>query len=107
MTRLALALYNDEAGFIVSAELVLVSTILVLGLVVGLSEVSININNELEDVGSAFGAVNQSFAYAGACGHKGHVTGSTFCDETDVCDGQFDISCDHAPKGEHGKGGRG
>ena len=48
------ALWKDEAGFIVSAELVLVASIAVLGLIVGLSEVSLNVNNELEDVGSAF-----------------------------------------------------
>lgn len=105
MTRLAKALHNDEAGFIVSAELVLVSTIVVIGMVVGLSEVSININNELEDVGSAFGSVNQSFCYAGACGHKGHFKGSEFCDKNDDCDGQFDISCDRGAEPEHGKGG--
>src|SRR6476660_7162067 len=65
MTRVATALLNDEAGFIVSAELVLISTITVIGLVVGLSEVSININNELEDVGSAFSAMNQGFSAQG------------------------------------------
>ncbi|HBN79405.1 MAG TPA: branched-chain amino acid aminotransferase, partial [Planctomycetaceae bacterium] len=37
MTQLINNLYNDEAGFIVSAELVLVATIAVLGMVVGLS----------------------------------------------------------------------
>jgi len=33
------ALLNDEAGFVVSAELVLIATLLVIGLIVGLSEV--------------------------------------------------------------------
>ena len=40
MTNLINALINDEAGFIVSAELVLVASIAVLGMVVGLSEVA-------------------------------------------------------------------
>jgi hypothetical protein len=106
MTRVASALLNDEAGFIVSAELVLISTITVIGLVVGLSEVAININNELEDVGSAFGALNQSYHYAGACGHKGSATGSCHNDEKDFCDSQNDITCDghvrpEAPKGHY------
>ena len=86
--------WNDQHGFLISAELVLVATIAVLSMVVGLSEIALNVNNELEDVGSAFGAVNQSFCYSGACGHKGHFTGSTFCDKGDNCDGQFDINCD-------------
>jgi len=103
MTRVMTSLFNDEAGFIVSAELVLVATITVLGLIVGLSEVSINVNNELEDVGSAFAAVQQSFHFSGACGHKGSFTGSCFKDRADHCDGQFDINCDHGSKGESSK----
>jgi hypothetical protein len=94
MTRVASALLHDEAGFIVSAELVLISTITVIGLVVGLSEVAIGVNNELEDVGSAFGALNQSYSFAGACGHKGSMTGTCFEDQKDFCDGQNDITCD-------------
>jgi hypothetical protein len=84
-------LLNDEAGFIVSAELVLISTIAVLGLVVGLSELSININNELEDVGSAFSAMNQGFNVQGTCGHKGWKSGTCFEDGCDFCSGQNDI----------------
>ena len=55
------ALRNDENGFIVSAELVLVGTILVLGMIVGLTEPSFNVNQELEDVGSAIGGINQTY----------------------------------------------
>ncbi|MBX3443511.1 MAG: branched-chain amino acid aminotransferase [Planctomyces sp.] len=91
MTNLATQLLNDEAGFIVSAELVLVATITVLGLIVGLSELALNINNELEDVGSAFASVQQSFSFQGACGHKGSKSGSCFTDKPNYCDGQYDI----------------
>ena len=84
-------LINDDAGFIISAELVLVATIAVLGMIVGLSEVALNINNELEDVGSAFSSLNQSYSAQGSCGHKGHKAGSNFSDEADFCDGQDDI----------------
>ena len=91
MLNLINALKNDEAGFIVSAELVLVSTIAVLGLVVGLSEVSLNINNELEDVGSAFSSVQQGYSIGCSSGHKGQHNGSSFCDTADFCDGQNDI----------------
>ena len=98
-------LYNDEAGFIVSAELILVSTIIVLGLVVGLSEVSHGINEELEDVGSAFGNVNQSFTFSGFTGAKGRQVGSRFIDFKDDCDGQFDINCDGGTSHEFGTRG--
>ncbi len=50
MLNLARKLLNDEAGFLMSAELILISTVLVLGMVVGLTEVSHAINNELFDV---------------------------------------------------------
>jgi len=84
-------LLNDEAGFIVSAELVLVATIAVLGVIVGLSEVALNVNNELEDVGSAFACIQQSYCVDGIYGHKGGTSHSSFGDEAEFCDGQFDI----------------
>ena len=92
VTTLVAKLFNDETGFLVSAELILVATIAVLGLVVGLSEIATNVNNELEDVASAFGSVNQSFKVNGhrSCG-KGSSAGSSFNDEGDNCDSQWDI----------------
>ena len=45
--------WNDEAGVIVSAEIVLVATILVLGLIVGLAELQSSIVAELSDLASA------------------------------------------------------
>jgi Flp pilus assembly pilin Flp len=93
-------LLNDEAGFIVSAELVLVATLAVLAMIVGLSELAHAINQELEDVASAFGAVNQSYAYNGTVGHKGDVGGSSFGDVADFCDEAGNITCDVAGTGE-------
>ncbi len=98
------ALWKDEAGFVISAELVLVSTIVVIGLVVGLAEVANGVNEELEDVGSAVGSMNQSLRYDGFVGHKGAVVGSYFNDTPDFCDGQYDINCDASnvrPEGQN------
>lgn len=107
LSTLPKLLLHDEAGFVVSAELVLISTIVVLGLVVGLSEVSHGVNQELEDVASAYGSVNQSFHFSGLSGHKGCTIGSSFNDKEDFCDGQFDINCDHGASPESPKGGYG
>jgi Flp pilus assembly pilin Flp len=86
------SLLNDENGFIVSAELIIVATIVVLSMVVGLSEISFSVNNELEDVGSAVGTMNQSFYANGVQSiGKGGTSGSGFLDVKDNCDGQFDI----------------
>jgi hypothetical protein len=104
MMTLVKTLWNDEAGFIVSAELILVATIAVLAMVVGLSEVSFAINQELEDVASAFGSVNQSYCYFGMCGHGGHINGSSFGDSRDFCDGANDLVGNTYVPGE-GRGG--
>lgn len=87
-------LKNDEAGFIISAELVLVSTLAVIGLIVGLSEVAWNVNEELEDVGAAFNCVDQSYQSQGQWGHKGWAGGFGFRDHVDFCGGENDILCD-------------
>lgn len=92
MTHIFTKLINDETGFIVSAELILVATIAVLGVVVGLSEIAYGVNNELEDVASAFGSVNQSFYVNGThSDDKACTTGSRYEDEPDICDSQYDI----------------
>lgn len=91
MTTLFTNLINDEAGFVVSSELVLVATIGVLAMVVGLSEVALNVNNELEDVGSAFGNINQTYVVKGVLGHQGYLSGAEFKDNADHCDNTCDV----------------
>jgi len=87
----AARLWNDQHGFIVSAELVLVATIGVLAMVVGLSEVAFNVNNELEDIGSAFGKMSQKYSVNGTNGHQAQTAGSKYHDGFDFCDGDCDI----------------
>lgn len=85
------ALMSDERGFVVSAELCLVATVAVLSLVVGLAEVSHNVNQELEDVGSAFSCLDQSFFADCVHGHKAGKHGSGFEDGADFCGGEWDV----------------
>lgn len=95
-------LWNDEAGFIISAELVLVATLLVIGMIVGLSEIQHAVVQELNDVGDAIGCVNQSFFYTGFSAEKSDsnqikssTNGSFFSDEFDDCDkNQCALVCD-------------
>lgn len=92
MNSLMTALLKDENGFLISAELILISTIAVIGLVVGLAEISSSVNNELEDVASAIGSMNQSFYVSGKhSDNKGCTAGSSFDDDYDTCDSQWDI----------------
>ena len=90
--------WNDECGVIISAELVLVLTICVIGVIVGLSHVVMAVNQELSDVASAIGSLDQSFYFTGyqCCKKNGVNTSSTagswFVDTSDDCD--CSTSCD-------------
>lgn len=118
MNTVFAALLLDENGFIVSAELVLVATLLVIGMVVGLSEIQYAVVEELNDVADAIGSLNQSYYFSGfsACKPGGYLkssmAGSAFYDSVDTCDNnQCQISCDapvaEGPKGGHGGGHKG
>jgi Flp pilus assembly pilin Flp len=87
MKRTLNALLNDENGFVVSAELVLVLTVGVLAMVVGLHAVSKSITMEMNDIANAFGALDQSYSYKGLSKDcHANVVGSGFHDHADDCD---------------------
>ena len=79
-------LWTDDAGFIVSAELVMVATIVVIGLIVGLTSVRNQVVQELVDVGQAIGSMSQSYAFTGTrkC-ELGWSDGSNYLDKIDFC----------------------
>ena len=79
-------LWTDEAGFVVSTELVLVATILVIGMVVGLATVRDAVVTELADVAAAIGSVSQSYVWDEVTGHSSATAGSEFQDDLDFCD---------------------
>ena len=101
--------WNDESGFIVSSELILIATIMVIGLIAGMVEIQYAVVGELNDISEAIGSLNQSFSFTGFTGTKviGGVTsvksqtfGSIFVDHTDQCDGnECTLGCD-APVAE-------
>ena len=57
-------LLNDERGFVVSAEMILIATVLCLGMVVGLTEVAHAVSNELADVANSYGRMNHGGRYS-------------------------------------------
>lgn len=79
-------LWNDEAGFVISTELALVATLLVIGLIVGLDTIRVAVVQELGDIGMAIGQLNQSYTYAAITGHSAATAGSDYLDESDLCD---------------------
>jgi Flp pilus assembly pilin Flp len=86
--KLLRRLWTDEAGFVVSSELVLIATLLVIGLVVGLSSLRNQVVQELTDTGQAIGMISQGYEYSGT--RKDQVAqtdGSGWDDRTDFCQG--------------------
>lgn len=77
---------NKKAGFILSAELILIATIVVMGLLVGLVAMRDAMIGELHDTAEAYGAVTQSYTFNGT-EHQGSWTrGSEWADDTDAGD---------------------
>lgn len=83
---------NDENGFVVSAELMLVITLMFCAAAVGWGAVKDSLANELNDVSHAIGTVDQSYSVTGfqklkAAG-KPHAqcAGFGYNDEADECD---------------------
>lgn len=76
----------DEKGFVVSSELVLVATTLVIGTIVGLVSARNQLVQELVDVGQAFGNLSQTYAYGGINKPGMAMTdGASFRDMVDFC----------------------
>ncbi|PQO43089.1 Flp family type IVb pilin [Blastopirellula marina] len=88
--QLVKRLWNDEAGFIVSTELILIATIVVIGLVVGLAAVRDAVTAELSDVAGVINDMDQSYTVWGVTGHSAAVSGSDYADQQDFCDSNGD-----------------
>jgi len=73
-------LRDDERGFIVSIELILIATIAILGLIVGLTAVRDAVVSELSDVAGAIQDLNQCYSFFGVVGHSGSTCGSDYVD---------------------------
>ncbi|MFO0819855.1 MAG: hypothetical protein U1A77_18035 [Pirellulales bacterium] len=84
--KLMRQLWNDESGFVVSAELILIATVAVLGLLVGLASVRDGVTSELSDVAGAFQDANQGYSVDGVIGHNANSAGFDFVDDVDECD---------------------
>lgn len=95
MESLFAILLNDEAGYVLSAELVLVGSIAVVGLVAGISQVRGSLIEEYDDLAESISALDQSYSYGGFKGCKSFTAGSAYYEDgreveidfTDIYDG--------------------
>lgn len=87
-------LLRDEAAFVISAEMLIIMTLMVCGIVVGFVSIRDSLVGELHDVSEAIGAVSQSYNFNGlqkptsGGGTHGRCSGSGFNDDADDCDCQ-------------------
>lgn len=93
MKTVAINLWNDEVGLILSAEMVLILTIAVLGIIVGLVQVQTAVVGEFQDLALAFSSFNQSYMTPGftGCrkwwGRTSWTAGSGYIDVFEGCIG--------------------
>ena len=106
MTRTIKRLWLDEQAFVASMDLILISTILVLGLVVGLVSLRDQIVQEFGDMAVALGNLNQSYSFAAVTiadpvNGDTVVAGSSFIDQADFCElGTTEGSGNNDPAGQ-------
>ncbi len=81
LSQLLCVFVKDEAGAVVSAELVVLGTVCLVGATVGLRAVSKAVNEELVDVACAIRSLDQSYSYPGFCSGGAWSAGSSFIQE--------------------------
>lgn len=93
MKATLIRLWTEDCAAIIAAEMLLIMSILVIGVIVGLAAVRDSIVTELADVAQAIANVNQSFSFSGVAGHHTFSGGGAFHDNADFCD-RADITGD-------------
>lgn len=80
MHQLFRNLWNDDAGALIASEFLFIATILVIGIVIGLTNVRDAINAELTELGNAILSLSQGYAFSGTSGGGGSTDGSQAID---------------------------
>lgn len=80
MKQLLLKLWNDDRGALIASEFLFVATILVIGIVAGLSSVRTAVNVELSEFANALLALSQGYIISGQSGCCAQSDGSQAID---------------------------
>jgi hypothetical protein len=75
-----LKLWNDDCGALISMEFLFVATILVIGVIIGLTNLREALNVELTELGNALLALSQGYSISGQSGSNASVDGSAAID---------------------------
>lgn len=77
---------KNQKGFVLTSELIILSTSMVAALVIGLATLRDSVTAELEDVAEAIGSLDQSYAFDGIVNGEAtaEISGSGFVDAVDT-----------------------
>lgn len=84
MNSLMVRLWNDDAGYLLSAESVFLFTIVVLGLLTGWVAIRNSVVSELTEVSNAIASLNQAYSYSGLSNCNSFTNGSQMSDAYDT-----------------------
>lgn len=88
--KVLFGVWEDEGGFVVSVELILIATIMLIGLLAGMTSIRDAVLSELSDVAGAVQDMNQSYRIYGVRGHSASTSGMDYLDRGDFCDSADD-----------------
>lgn len=81
MKRLAIQLFRDDAGVVVTPEIIIIATVGLLSLIAGWNAVSNALASELGDIANSVSALDQSYSYRGiVAGAHARCSGGGFAD---------------------------
>src|SRR5262245_14281338 len=80
MLHLFRKLWRDDEGALIATEFLFVATILVIGIIIGLTNLRTAINAELTELGNAILALSQGYTISGQQGAGAQVDGSQAID---------------------------
>ncbi|MFL5329960.1 MAG: hypothetical protein ACJ8C4_13730 [Gemmataceae bacterium] len=84
MKHLAAKFWNDDRGALIASEYLFVITILIIGIIVGLTSLREAIVNELAETANAILALSQGYSISGITGDGGDSDGSSSIDTPSV-----------------------
>jgi hypothetical protein len=78
--------WEDDSGAILTLEIVLIATVVLLGVLTGLAALRDGIITELADLGGSISDLDQSYVIHGAVSHSSATAGTDFNDLNDFGD---------------------
>ena len=84
--QLGRKLWQDDYGTVISAELLCIAVVVLIGLIAGFTSLRDAAIAELSDVAGSVQDVAQHYTFNSIEGHASGTAGSSFADATDQCD---------------------